>query len=64
MPIGADDAVEVADRPEHGVTSALVSRALLGEPELLVAASQAPELPADLRGWMQERAERVAARGG
>jgi MOSC domain-containing protein YiiM len=62
--IGAGDAIEVVARPEHGVTSALVSRAILGEPGLLAAAHRAPELPADLRDWMQERAERVAARGG
>jgi MOSC domain-containing protein YiiM len=61
--IGAGDAVEVAGRPEHGVTSALVSRAILGEPDLLTEASQAPELPAALRSWMQERADRRAARG-
>ena len=39
-------------RPEHGVTSALVSRAILGEPELLAAAREAPELPVELREWM------------
>jgi MOSC domain-containing protein YiiM len=60
--IGAGDAIEVVARPEHGVTSALVSRALLVEPELLAAASQAPELPVDLREWMVERSERAAAR--
>jgi hypothetical protein len=41
------------------VTSALVSRAILGEPELLAAAQRAPELPGDLRAWLQERAERA-----
>ena len=60
--IGAGDAIEVVARPEHGVTSALVSRALLVEPELLAAAAQAPELPVDLREWMVERAESTAAR--
>jgi MOSC domain-containing protein YiiM len=54
--IGADDQIDVVSRPAHGVTSALVSRALLREPQLLAAALQAPELPAGLRGWMQERA--------
>jgi MOSC domain-containing protein YiiM len=57
--IAADDAIEVVHRPAHGVTSALVSRAILGEPELLAAAQQAPELPGDLRAWLQERAERA-----
>src|SRR3954466_12648323 len=43
-------------RPEHGVTSALVARAILREPELLPAAVQAPELPEELRAWMRSRA--------
>jgi MOSC domain-containing protein YiiM len=54
--IGALDRIEVTSRPAHGVTSALVSRALLSEPELLAGALRAPELPAGLRAWMQERA--------
>jgi MOSC domain-containing protein YiiM len=54
--IGAGDGIDVVSRPAHGVTSALVSRALLREPQLLTAALQAPELPAGLRGWMAERA--------
>jgi MOSC domain-containing protein YiiM len=61
--LGAGDAIEVESRPAHGVTSALVSRAILGEPELLAVARQAPELPGALRDWMQSRAERRAARG-
>ena len=54
--IGAADEIAVTSRPAHAVTSALVSRAILREPELLAAAHQAPELPAELRAWMQERA--------
>jgi MOSC domain-containing protein YiiM len=54
--IGAGDGIEVVSCPAHGVTSALVSRALLREPQLLPAALRAPELPAGLRGWMLERA--------
>jgi MOSC domain-containing protein YiiM len=54
--LGAGDPIEVVSRPAHGVTSALVSRALLREPELLGEALRAPELPADLRAWMRERA--------
>jgi MOSC domain-containing protein YiiM len=54
--IGRGDQIHVIDRPAHGVTSAFVSRALLGERELLRAALQAPELPAGLREWMHERA--------
>ena len=61
--IGADDRIDVVSRPAHGITSALVSRALLREPQLLGAALQAPELPAGLRDWMQQRATRAAQRG-
>jgi MOSC domain-containing protein YiiM len=61
--IGAGDAIEVVARPAHGVTSALVSRAILREPQLLAAAQQAPELPGDLRVWLHERAEHAAKRG-
>jgi MOSC domain-containing protein YiiM len=55
--IAAGDRIEVVSRPAHGVTSALVARALLGEPQLLATALRALELPADLRAWMQERAD-------
>jgi MOSC domain-containing protein YiiM len=61
--LGAGDAIEVVSRPAHGVTSALVSRALLREPRLLEVAQQAPELPGELREWMRSRSERRAARG-
>jgi MOSC domain-containing protein YiiM len=54
--LGAGDAVEVASRPAHGVTVALVSRAILREPALLAEAAVAPELPAGLASWMRERA--------
>ena len=62
--IGAGDRIDVVSRPAHAVTSALVSRALLGEPQLLAAALRAPELPAGLRKWMQERAGKVRQRSG
>jgi MOSC domain-containing protein YiiM len=61
--IGAGDEIEVRSRPAHGVTSELVSRALLREPQLLAVALQAPELPAGLRGWMEERAGNLRERG-
>jgi MOSC domain-containing protein YiiM len=57
--IGAGDRIDVVSRPGHGVTSALVLRALLREPQLLHAALEAPELPGELRAWMQERAGKV-----
>jgi MOSC domain-containing protein YiiM len=53
--IGAGDRIDVVRRPPHGVTSALVSRALLRDPRLLVEALEAPELPHDLKDWMRER---------
>lgn len=57
--IGAGDAINVQERPSHGLTSALVSRALLGKRQLLAVALQAAKLPLDLdlRAWMQERAD-------
>ena len=54
--IGAGDPIDVVSRPAHGVTSALVARALLREPRLLATAAQAPELPGELREWMLARA--------
>lgn len=55
--IAAGDAITVEERPAHGVTSALVSRALLGERQLLEVAVTATELPPDLLAWLQERVE-------
>ncbi|MFZ0975874.1 MAG: MOSC domain-containing protein [Solirubrobacteraceae bacterium] len=60
--IAAGDTITVRQRPRHGVTSALVSRALLGERQLLTEALKAPELPADLRDWMRGRTEVIDAR--
>ena len=54
--IGAGDAIEVTDRPDHGVTIALVARAVSIEPVLLEFAAAAPALPASLAEWMRERA--------
>ena len=54
--IGAGDTIEVADRPDHGVTIALVARAVMIEPALLEFAAAAPALPASLAKWMRQRA--------
>jgi MOSC domain-containing protein YiiM len=54
--LGAGDAIEVSTRPEHGVTVAQVSRALLLDETGLAAAAVAPELPDELARWMLERA--------
>ncbi len=61
--IGAGDQITVISQPAHGVTSALVARTLLGDHDLLERAGQAPELPADLRDWVVERASAHRARG-
>jgi MOSC domain-containing protein YiiM len=47
--IGAGDAIEVVDRPAHGVTIALVNDAVLHDHELLPRAREAPELADGLR---------------
>jgi MOSC domain-containing protein YiiM len=52
----AGDAVDVIDRPAHGVTVGLVSRAIVLDESLLAAAAAAPELPPELASWMRERA--------
>jgi MOSC domain-containing protein YiiM len=54
--LAAGDAIEVLDRPAHGITVSLVSRAILSDRSLLERAAAAPQLPADLSGWMLERA--------
>jgi MOSC domain-containing protein YiiM len=54
--LGAGDAVEVAERPGHGITVALVSRAIMLDESLLAAAAAAPQLPDELARWMIERA--------
>jgi MOSC domain-containing protein YiiM len=52
----AGDPVEILSRPDHGVTAALVSRAVLHDDELLAAAAAAPQLSPRLAQWMRERA--------
>src|SRR4051794_1018005 len=54
--IGAGDTIEVHDRPAHGVTTAVVARAVMIDPALLLNAADAPALPGDLAHWMRERA--------
>jgi MOSC domain-containing protein YiiM len=54
--IGAGDTIEVHHRPAHGVTTAVVARAVMIDPALLLNAADAPALPGDLAHWMRERA--------
>jgi MOSC domain-containing protein YiiM len=53
--IGAADRIEVAHRPDHGITCRMVSDAILRDPTLLPVVVQAPELPSSLRSWMIDR---------
>jgi MOSC domain-containing protein YiiM len=54
--LATGDAIEVRDRPDHGITIALVSRAVLTDRGLLAQAAAAPELAEQLAVWMRERA--------
>jgi MOSC domain-containing protein YiiM len=54
--LGAGDAVEILSRPDHDVTVALVSAAILLDESLLARAASAPALPDQLARWMLERA--------
>jgi MOSC domain-containing protein YiiM len=58
--LGAGDAIEVAARPEHGVTVALVSRAILLDDSLRAAAAAAPELAAGLAKYLKDDQEAAA----
>src|SRR5215210_1321021 len=61
--IGAGDQIKVLSRPAHGITSALVARAWLREPELRPAVLEATELPDGLRAWLAEQVANAARRG-
>jgi MOSC domain-containing protein YiiM len=52
--LGAGDAiaVDVAARPDHGVTMRLVSDAILLDHDLIAQALEAPQLIPELREWM------------
>jgi MOSC domain-containing protein YiiM len=51
--LGAGDAVELVDRPGHGVTMAMVSNAMFLDPSLRPQAAEAPELPDELRDLLR-----------
>ncbi len=53
--LGAGDAITVTGRPEHAITSRMVSDAILVDPSLLPLVHRARELPSDLREWMADR---------
>src|SRR4051794_6088319 len=54
--IRAGDAIVVEDRPAHGITIAVVARAVMIDDALLAHAASAPALPGSLADWMRERA--------
>lgn len=54
--LGAGDAVEILDVPDHGVTTRLVADAILLDQSLGVEAARAPQLPRDLAAWLLVRA--------
>jgi MOSC domain-containing protein YiiM len=56
--LGAGDSVEVISRPEHGITSRMVSDAILRDPSLIPTVIHAKELPVGLREWMADRIAR------
>ncbi|MCW3038960.1 MAG: hypothetical protein JWM31_865 [Solirubrobacterales bacterium] len=53
--VGAGDAVDVVWRPDHEVTTALMSEALLHDHDLLPRLLEAPALPAMFREWIASR---------
>jgi MOSC domain-containing protein YiiM len=54
--VGAGDAVEVLDRPDHEVTVAAMAHAFLRDRARLPDLLAAPALPQDWRDWITERA--------
>jgi MOSC domain-containing protein YiiM len=53
--IGAGDTIEVVHRPDHGVTMALMHRAILHDHDLLPGLLAAPELMPEWRAYVLER---------
>ncbi|MCW2495174.1 MOSC domain-containing protein [Jatrophihabitans sp.] len=53
--LGAGDQIEVVSRPDHGITSRMVSDAILRDASLLPVVVRADQLPEGLRDWMRER---------
>ena len=54
--VGAGDAVEVLDRPDHGITIAAMAHVFLHDRARLPDLLAAPALPQDWRDWIAERA--------
>jgi MOSC domain-containing protein YiiM len=59
--LGAGDAIDVIERPGHGVTMRSMVEAHLGKPTLSATLLAAPALSEGWRQWAEERAARSAA---
>ncbi len=53
--IGAQDRIEVIRRPNHGITSRMVSDAILRDHALIPTVVRAHQLPTELRTWLTDR---------
>lgn len=53
--LGAGDPIEVVSRPDHGITSRMVSDAILRDSTLIPLVIQAPQIPPELRSWLAQR---------
>jgi MOSC domain-containing protein YiiM len=59
--IGAGDAIEVVDRPAHGLTIGEFFRAWTTERDLLPRVAECPDVPAARREGARTKVERAAA---
>jgi len=57
--IGAGDAIELVERPQHDVTVQLLGRAMLGERDLAADVLAAPALSEKLRSWAEDRSAKA-----
>ncbi|MGA2011852.1 MAG: MOSC domain-containing protein [Solirubrobacteraceae bacterium] len=55
--LGRGDPVTIVSRPDHGITIAMVARAIMTDHGLLAHAARAPALPQSVAAWMRERAD-------
>lgn len=53
--LGAGDPIEVVSRPDHGITSRMVSDAILRDSTLIPLVIQAHQLPPELRSRLTQR---------
>lgn len=57
--VGGGDQIEIVDRPDHGVTTQVVSDAILKDITLGRLALRAPELAPSLADWLEPRVARL-----